>query len=60
MGVSPRKPLGRGGWDVVPNLASGYCAMQNVGIWAIAQLREGAPDFKYASSSCRPRPEENI
>ena len=21
--------------------------MQNVGIWAIAQLREGAPDFKY-------------
>jgi multiple sugar transport system substrate-binding protein len=47
MGVSPRKPLGGGGWDVVPNLASGYCAMQNVGIWAIAQLREGAPDFKY-------------
>ena len=31
----------------VPNLGSGYCAMQNVGIWAIAQLREGAPDFKY-------------
>jgi multiple sugar transport system substrate-binding protein len=47
MGVAPRKPLGGGGWDVVPNLASGYCAMQNVGIWAIAQLREGAPDFKY-------------
>ncbi len=47
MGVSPRKPLGGGGWDVVPNLASGYCAMQNVGIWSIAQLREGAPDFKY-------------
>ena len=21
--------------------------MQNIGIWAIAQLREGAPDFKY-------------
>jgi len=47
MGVSPRKPLGGGGWDVVPNLASGYCAMQNVGIWAISQLREGAPNFKY-------------
>jgi multiple sugar transport system substrate-binding protein len=31
----------------VPNIGSGYCAMQNVGIWAIAQLREGAPDFKY-------------
>ncbi len=47
MGVSPRKPLGGGAWDVVPNLASGYCAMQNVGIWAISQLHEGAPDFKY-------------
>ncbi len=47
MGVAPRKPLGGGGWDVVPNLASGYCAMQNVGIWAISQLHEGAPDFKY-------------
>ncbi len=47
MGVAPRKLLGGGGWDVVPNLASGYCAIQNVGIWAISQLREGAPDFKY-------------
>lgn len=45
--VAPRKPLGGGGWDVVPNLASGFCAIQNVGIWAIAALREGAPDFKY-------------
>jgi multiple sugar transport system substrate-binding protein len=47
MGVAPRKPLGGGGWDSVPNIGSGYCAMQNVGIWAIAQLREGAPNFKY-------------
>ena len=47
MGVAPRKPQGGGGWDVVPNLASGYCAMMNTGIWAIANLREGAPDFKY-------------
>ncbi|HEX9169048.1 MAG TPA: sugar ABC transporter substrate-binding protein, partial [Roseiarcus sp.] len=47
MSVAPRKPLGGGAWDAVPNLGSGYCAMQNVGIWAIAQLREGAPDFKY-------------
>ena len=46
-GVAPRKPLGGGAWDSVPNLGSGYCAMQNTGIWAIAQLREGAPDFKY-------------
>ena len=47
MGVAPRKPQGGGGWDVVPNLASGYCAIMNTGIWAIANLREGAPDFKY-------------
>jgi multiple sugar transport system substrate-binding protein len=46
-GVAPRKPLGGGAWDSVPNLGSGYCAMQNTGIWAIAQLREGAPNFKY-------------
>ena len=50
-GVAPRKPMGGGGWDVVPNLGSGYCAMQNVGIWAISQLREGKPDFKSAYSS---------
>jgi multiple sugar transport system substrate-binding protein len=47
MGVAPRKPLGGGANDSVPNLGSGYCAMQNVGIWAISQLREGAPNFKY-------------
>jgi len=46
-GVAPRKPLGGGGWDVVPNLGSGYCAIQNVGIWAISSLRNQAPDFKY-------------
>ena len=40
MGVAPRKPLGGGGWDAVPNIGSGYCAMMNTGIWAIAQLRE--------------------
>ncbi len=45
--VAPRKPLGGGGWDILPNLASGYCAMQNIGIWAISGLKEGAPDFKY-------------
>ena len=46
MGVAPRKPLGGGGWDSVPNIGSGYCAMQNTGIWAIAQLREGAPELQ--------------
>ena len=46
-GVAPRKPLGGGAWDSVPNIGSGYCAMMNTGIWAISQLREGAPNFKY-------------
>ncbi len=46
-GVAPRQVLGGGGWDVVPNLGSGYTAIQNVGIWAISALREGAPDLPY-------------
>ena len=46
-GAAPRKVLGGGGWDSVPNIASGYCAMQNCGIWAISQLRSGAKDFRY-------------
>src|SRR5205823_7200983 len=44
---APRKPLGGGGWDIVPNLASGYCAMQNCGIWGISALQGGAKDFRY-------------
>ena len=47
MGISPRKGLGGGGGDSAPNLGSGFCAIQNVGIWAIAQLRDAAPDFKF-------------
>jgi multiple sugar transport system substrate-binding protein len=47
MGVAPRKPMGGGAFAAVENLASGYCAMQNIGIWAISQLKEGAPNFKY-------------
>jgi multiple sugar transport system substrate-binding protein len=45
--VASRNYLGGGVWDVVANLASGYCAMQNVGIWAISALRENAKDFQY-------------
>jgi multiple sugar transport system substrate-binding protein len=45
--VAPRTVLGGGGWDVVPNLSTGYCAIQNVGIWAISALSENAPDFEY-------------
>ncbi len=46
-GVSPRQMLGTGGGDPVANLASGYCAIQNTGIWAISELRANAPDFEY-------------
>lgn len=46
-GAAPRQLLGGGGWDVVPNLGSGYCAIQNVGIWAIAAMKSGAPDVPF-------------
>src|ERR1700733_3690759 len=45
--VASRNYLGGGVWDVVANLASGFCAMQNVGIWAVSALRENAKDFQY-------------
>ncbi len=44
---APRNGLGGGGGDVVANLASGYCAMQNLGIWGVSALRENAKDFQY-------------
>ncbi|MBV9672465.1 MAG: sugar ABC transporter substrate-binding protein [Verrucomicrobia bacterium] len=47
LGIAPRSGLGFGGPDVVANLASGYCAIQNVGIWAISGLRDAAKDFQY-------------
>lgn len=46
-GVAPRQGLGRGAGDTIANLASGYCAMQQCGIWAIAQMASNAPDFPY-------------
>src|SRR5258708_7631375 len=46
--VASRNYLGGGVLDVVANLASGYCAMQNVGIWAVSTLRENAKDFPHA------------
>jgi multiple sugar transport system substrate-binding protein len=51
-GVSPRSALGGGGPDIVANLAAGYCAMQNVGIWGISALRESAPGFEYGVFPC--------
>lgn len=46
-GAAPRQVLGNGANDSVANLASGYCAIQNVGIWAISQLKNNAKDFPY-------------
>ncbi len=46
-GVAPRKPLGGGAWDIVPNLGSGFCAMQNCGIWGVSALRGAVPNFDY-------------
>ncbi|MDP9437784.1 MAG: sugar ABC transporter substrate-binding protein, partial [Actinomycetota bacterium] len=46
-GAAPRKALGSGANDIAANLASGYCAMQQCGIWAVADLRTNAPDFEY-------------
>ena len=45
--VAPRNMLGSGGGDVIANLASGICAMQNLGIWGVSVLRENAKDFQY-------------
>jgi multiple sugar transport system substrate-binding protein len=45
--VAPRKPLGTGGGDVGANLVAGYCAMQNVGIWALSDMKVNSPDFRY-------------
>jgi multiple sugar transport system substrate-binding protein len=39
--------LGTGGWDPLANLASGFCAMQNLGIWGVSNLRDNAKDFQY-------------
>ena len=36
-----------GGCDIVANLGSGYCAMQNVGIWGISAMDNNAKDVPY-------------
>jgi multiple sugar transport system substrate-binding protein len=46
-GAAPRTVQGTGGGDVAANMAAGYCAIQNCGIWGVAALRENAPDFDY-------------
>jgi multiple sugar transport system substrate-binding protein len=45
--VAPRTVLGHDAGDVVGNLVSGFCAMQNLGIWGVSALRDNAKDFQY-------------
>ena len=45
-GIAPRRVNGEGG-DLIANMASGYCAMQNTGVWSIATIEANAPDFPY-------------
>jgi multiple sugar transport system substrate-binding protein len=45
--VAPRNILGSDGGDVIANLASGFCAMQNLGSWGVSAMREFASDFQY-------------
>ncbi|TWG08778.1 ABC transporter substrate-binding protein [Saccharopolyspora dendranthemae] len=47
LGAAPRRVRGTGGNDTISNIADGYCAMQHAGIWAIAEIAEQAPDFRY-------------
>ncbi|MCA1187315.1 MULTISPECIES: sugar ABC transporter substrate-binding protein [unclassified Saccharopolyspora] len=46
-GAAPRRVRGEGGNDTISNLAQGYCAMQQLGIWGIAEIAEQAPGFRY-------------
>ncbi|SHG35187.1 multiple sugar transport system substrate-binding protein [Kaistia soli DSM 19436] len=46
-GAAPRQLLGGGGGDIAANLGSGYCAMQNVGIWGISAMDNNAKDVPY-------------
>lgn len=46
-GSAPRRVQGEGGNDSISNLAQGYCAMQQLGIWGIAEIAEQAPGFRY-------------
>lgn len=46
-GVAPKKALGTGSNDAPSNLASGYCGMQQSGIWSVADLKDKNPKFDY-------------
>ncbi|MGH3354582.1 MAG: ABC transporter substrate-binding protein [Nocardioidaceae bacterium] len=46
-GVAPRKPQGDGAGNASANLASGYCAIQQTGTWAVADLELNKKSFEY-------------
>lgn len=46
-GIAPRQTLGTNASDLVANLAAGYCAMQETGIYSISPLEAELPDFEY-------------
>jgi multiple sugar transport system substrate-binding protein len=47
MGVAPKKLLGSGAGDLAANLGSGYVAMQQCGIWGLADMQRKAPKVDY-------------
>ncbi len=47
MGITPKKPLGTGANDAPSNLGSGYVAMQQTGIWSVADMAQQKPKVKY-------------
>ncbi|MEV0405110.1 sugar ABC transporter substrate-binding protein [Actinoallomurus sp. NPDC050550] len=46
-GVAPRKVKGTGAADAPANLGSGYCAIQQTGIWSVAQLAQQKKQLEY-------------
>jgi multiple sugar transport system substrate-binding protein len=46
-GLAPRKPQGDGAGNATANLASGFCAMQQTGIWSVSDLALNKKNFKY-------------
>lgn len=48
--AAPSAAKGTGGNDSISNLASGYCAMQQTGVWAIGEIAQQSPDFSYGAA----------
>ena len=45
-GAAPRQ-VNDGGYNLTANLAAGYCAIQNCGIWGIAAMKQNTPDVPF-------------